>query len=63
MPKLDEFLTGAHPGEKVMFWTAIDPSALDVVGVLSRSRELARLSPFKSVEEALAALADAGCIA
>jgi hypothetical protein len=50
------YLTSHHP-ERGTLYAAFDPAVLHVAGAVAESRFAARLAPFKSEEEAKAALA------
>lgn len=52
-------LTGRHPGRGLL-WAAVDPAVHHIEGAVRETRFGARLAPFKTVEEAKAALLAAG---
>jgi hypothetical protein len=60
MAKADNLLTGSHPKRGVL-WAAVDPTVHHIEGGVRESRFGARLAPFKTHEEAAAALIAAGC--
>lgn len=60
MKKPSNLITATHP-ELGTLWAAVDPSAHHVEGGVRESRFGARLAPFRSREEAVAALTSAGC--
>lgn len=54
-------LTGTHP-ERGILWAAIDPSVHHIQGTVRETRFGARLAPFRSREEAEAALIAEGAL-
>jgi hypothetical protein len=60
MKRNSNLLTAEHP-TRGLLWAAFDPSVHHIIGKVAESRFSARLAPFKSREEAGAALAAEGC--
>lgn len=61
MKKRDSLLTASHP-ERGLLWASFDGSVHHIVGRVAETRFGARLAPFKSHAEAIAALEAAGCV-
>lgn len=59
--KASNLLTAEHP-ERGTLWAAVDPSVHHIEGRVSDMRFGARLAPFRSRAEAVAALEAAGAI-
>lgn len=62
MPKRASNLLAAEHPERGTLWAAVDPSVHHIEGRVAELRFGARLAPFKSHEEAQAALVAAGCV-
>lgn len=59
MRKASNLLTATHP-ERGLLWASFDPAVHHIVGRVAETRFGSRLAPFKSHEEAEAALEAAG---
>ncbi|MBV9528202.1 hypothetical protein [Sphingomonas sp.] len=56
---MSRYLTGTHP-QHGKLWAAIDPGAHHLTGRVGERKFVAYLAPFRSEEEAAAALLEAG---